>query len=175
MPNSTPSPIIPPETKTPSPQSNIPMSRPTLSPEDLIYEYTDYPWAFSISIDASGGVGFTGANVGIGKMWKKGPHLFSSSGEVSPAPFGVSVGVEFSFSWDLDTLSDFEGDNYEVGLSIPYPIFPPVINGISMGVSFEPGVGILGIGKINGVSVSPMIGLEMGAYWERSWVTIINR
>jgi hypothetical protein len=123
--------------------------------------------AVSISIEISGGIGF-GSVAGIGIVFKEGAHLYTEVGESSAIPGELSIGIELELDWDTESLSDFSGDDVEVGFTVAD------VWGASVGLSVEPGEGLWGIGRVTGISLSPEFGFGISGFWNYSIKSVID-
>lgn len=124
--------------------------------------------SFSIAIDINFGLPGFGSTAGIGIVFKEGTHVFTEIGESSYAGAEATFGLDFQIDWDTETLSDFEGDDIEVGLTFSN------LYGASIALSIEPGEGYLGLGEITGITISPEVEFGLSGFWNISWIDIIN-
>ena len=167
-PTQTPTPPLSSPTLSPITQTPTPISTPTPTPiqtplqttptPNSILDEGGLPFSVAISVDMSGGIGF-GNVVAFGFVFKDGVHPYTEIGESSAIPGEFSIGIGLDIDWDVESLSDFEGTDIEVGL-----MYAKVF-GASVGLSIETGVGFLGIGRITGVSISPEFGAGLAMYW----------
>ncbi|QRN83446.1 RHS repeat-associated core domain-containing protein [Chloroflexota bacterium] len=181
-PTPTPAPPLePPSTPTPSPigYDTSPSHTPTPLPEEILIGpiFPDLGLAFSVSVEQAMGTGYYGTIAETGLVWINGQHTFVSVGESNPSSVGMSEGINFGLSWGVNSTTDFEGWGQEAGISIPFgiPIGPIVIPvSVAAGLSFDLDGGILGIGKITGITISPQLGPEAGFNWSSAFTTIVG-
>jgi len=176
-----PSPTLdkPSTTPTPSPYGydTSPYHNPTSLPAGDQQYYPDLGFAFSISGEQSMGLFTHGTTAETGIVWINGPHPFISIGETSPSTGGAAIGINLGLAWGIDSTTDFEGWGQQVGFTIPFLI---VINGVpvpvsaSVGLSFEPEGGFLGVGRPTGITLSPQLGPEIGFFWDYTFTTILG-
>ena len=169
----SPSSTLSPITQTPTPPtSSTPTQIPTQTPTPTPIPTTSLderrsPFAVSIAVDISGGIGF-GSIGAFGFVFKDGVHPYTEIGESSAVPGEFSIGIELELDWDTESLSDFSGDDVEVGFTVAD------VWGASVALSVEPGEGLWGIGRVTGISLSPEFGFGISGFWNYSIKSVID-
>ena len=115
------------------------------------------PLAISVEVSGSAGIGFGGSG-GMGIVIVDRPYVYTTIGETSEVPGEATLGVEIGVDWGINSVSDLEGFETVVGLTVAAGW------GLSIGFIIEPGEGKYSTYEITGVSISLVKGLGLSLF-----------